>query len=140
MVMFLMTYHYFDENIIVMINKYFYQEYFVDPDLNNPNREALVLDMHETSMKFIAKYLMAGSTTGNVEAFEMEALVAECFPQMRSYVGAQRASRGGTLDASRNSIDYDALSHHLDVLTATDWAALFRICELEESRRGRAIR
>ena len=70
MVMFLMTYHYFDENIIVMINKYFYQEYFVDPDVNNPNREALILDMHETSMKFIAKYLMAGSLTGNVEAFD----------------------------------------------------------------------
>ena len=138
--MFLMTYHYFEDNVIVMINRYFYQEFYSDPDINNPNREELILQMHETSMKFISRYLNLGSTTGNVQAEEMEALVTECFPLMRPYISVQRASRAGKLDASMNSIDYDALSHHLEILTSTDWVALFRICELEEARRGRAIR
>ena len=140
MVMFLMTYHYHQENVIVMINKYFYQSFFVEPDVNDPDRDALVLHMHDTSMKFIAKYLNLGSTSGNVQAADMDALVDECFPLLRPYLAEQRASRDSSHNAEMNSIDYDALSLHLIVLTTTDWLALFRICELEEARRGRAIR
>ena len=138
--MFLMTYHFFEDNVVVMINKYFYQEFYCEPDINDSRREATILHMHNVSMKFISRYLNLGFQTGNVEAADMNNLIDECFPLLRPYLGEQRASRGGTLEASMNSIDYDALSHHLEVLTTTDWVALFRISELEESRRGRAIR
>ena len=140
MVMFLMSYHYHHENVIVMINKYFYQSFYVEPDVNDPDREAKVLDMHNTSMKFVSQYLNLGCRTGNVQAEEMTALVEECFPLLRPFLAEQRASRDSNLDAGMNSIDYDALSLHLIILTTTDWLALFRICELEEARRGRAIR
>ena len=140
MVMFLMTYHYFEENVVVMINKYFYKDFYVEPDINDQNREDKILHMHNSSMKFISKYLNLGIRDGNVQADEMESLILECFPGLKPYLGAQRASRDGNLNASMNSIDYDALSHHLDVLSTTDWVALYRICELEEARRGRAIR
>ena len=140
MVMFLMTYHFFEDNVIMMINRYFYQEFYAEPDINDPDREAKVLHMHETSMKFISKYIDCGDQTGNVEAAEMDALILECFPELIPYLQGKRASRNGKLESSRNSIDYDALSQHLEMLTTTDWVALFRICELEESRRGRAIR
>ena len=140
MVMFLMSYHYCHENVIVMINKYFYQSFYVEPDVNDPDRDAKVLHMHDTSMKFIARYLNLGSRTGNVQAEEMTSLVEECFPLLRPFLAEQRASRDSSHDAEMNSIDYDALSLHLIILTTTDWLALFRICELEEARRGRAIR
>ena len=138
--MFLMSYHFFPENVIVMINKYFYQTFFIEPDVNDPDRDAKVLHMHESSMKFVSRYLNLGSLTGNVQADEMDTLVDECFPLLRPFFAEQRACKDSDLGAGMNSVDYDALSLHLIVLTTTDRLALFRICELEEARRGRAIR
>ena len=132
--------HYKDEKVLVMVNKYFYTEFYREPDVNHPNREALVLNMHEMSMKFISKYLNLGSHDGNVHAESLNSLLHECFPYLRPFLQEQRSTRGCDLNPSMDSIDYDGLSYHLQVVTRIDWLALFRTCELEEARRGRAIR
>jgi hypothetical protein len=88
-VMFIMSYHFQRENVIVMINKYFYQEFFMDPDVQDPHREEKVSIMHETSMRFIAQYLNLGSTIGNVQSAEFDELVQECFPGLRPFLMEQ---------------------------------------------------
>ena len=138
--MFIMSYHFQRENVIVMINKYFYQTFFMDPDVQDSHREEKVSAMHETSMKFIAQYLNLGSLTGNVQSAEFDELVQECFPDLQPFLMEQRSVRRENLQPSMNSVDYDALSLHLFILTTTDWMALFRVAELEENRRGRALR
>ena len=138
--MFLMTYHFPQENVIVMVNKYFYQNFFKEPRLTDTARDAKILNMHESCMKFIAGYLNLGCHTGNVYPEGFSELVRDCFPGLIPFLMEQRACRRSNLEPMMNSIDYDALSLHLSILTTTDWVALFHIAELEENRRGRAIR
>ena len=135
-----MVCHYKAENVLVMVNKYFYQEYFAEPSATDRNRVNIIQGMHDTSMKFISSYLTLGQHEGNVSKDDLNALVQDCFPYLRPYLQEQRATRGCNLNPSMDSIDYDALSHHLEMLTSIDWLALYRTSELEESRRGRAIR
>ena len=138
--MFILGSHYKSENVIVMINKYIYTEFYAEPGVNTTKREAVLLHMHEASLKFISQYLTLGRFTGNVESSDMGTLIHECFPLLRPFLQEQRATRGCNFDPCMDSIDYDALSYHLQVVTNIDWVALFRTCSLEESRRGRAIR
>ena len=126
---------------MVMVNKYFYTEYFAEPSINDRKRDETIQQMHTSSMKFISNYLTLGQHDGNVQAVDMNDLVNSCFPHLRPFLQAQRAQRTGCdFDPVMESIDYDALSYHVDVVTAIDWLALFRTSELEEARRGRAIR
>ena len=138
--MFLMSGHYPHDRQIVMINKYIYREFFVEPHLQDPRRTEKVIEMHNTCLKFIAGYLDSGKLDGNVQSEDMNNLVNECFPLLRFFLLQQRATRDDILDPVMNSIDYDGFRHHLDTLLATDWMAIFRIAELEEARRGRALR
>ena len=138
--MFILSCHYKAENVLVMINKYMYTEFYADPGVDSRNRDAVVLQMHNSSMVFISGYLTLGRFSGNVESSDLSSLVNDCFPYMRPFLQEQRATRGCNFDPVMDSIDYDALSYHLQVVTAIDWIALFRTSELEEARRGRAIR
>ena len=138
--MFLMSYHYQQENVIVMVNKYFYKHFYLEPCMTDTSRDSKILNMHISSMKFIAGYLNLGCHTGNVLSEDFAGLVEDCFPGLVPFLMEQRACRRSNLVPSMNSVDYDALSLHLSILTTTDWVALFHIAELEENRRGRAIR
>ena len=138
--MFLLGIHYKAENIIVMVNKYIDTEFFCDPDVNDKKRDEKILHMHDVSMKFISRYLTLGQFTGNVESPDLNSLIHECFPLLRPFLQEQRATRGCDFDPVMDSIDYDALSYHFQVIVTIDWLALFRTSELEEARRGRAIR
>ena len=138
--MFILSCHYKAENVIVMANKYMYTEFYAEPGVDVRGRDKIVLHMHNSSMKFISGYLTLGRFTGNAEATELSTLINDCFPYLRPFLQEQRATRGCNFDPVMDSIDYDALSYHLQVVTIIDWVALFRTSELEEARRGRAIR
>ena len=138
--MFLLGGHYKAENVIVMVNKYIYTEFYAEPDVNDKKRDEKIRHMHDSSMKFISRYLNLGQFTGNVESSDLSTLIHECFPLLRPFLQEQRATRGCNFDPVMDSIDYDALSYHLQVVVNIDWLALFRTSELEEARRGLAIR
>ena len=123
-----------------MINKYFYHTFFKEPDFTDETRDAKILHMHESSMKFIAGYLNLGCYEGNVYPEGFSGLLEDCFPDLMHFLMEQRACRRSSLVPTMSSVDYDALSLHLSILTTTDWVALFHIAELEENLRGRAIR
>lgn len=117
-----------------------YTEFYADPGVDVRGREETVLRMHDSSMTFISGYLTLGRYSGNVESSDLNSLINDRFPYLRPFLQEQRATRGCNFDPVMDSVDYDALSYHLQVVTAIDWLALFRTCELEEARRGRAIR
>ena len=89
---------------------------------------------------FICGYLTLSSVDGNLAAEPLKELIEKHFPRLQPFLAAQRSSRDSVLDPTAFSADYDTLSYHMKILTTTDWLALFRISELEEKRRGRAIR
>ena len=125
---------------MVMINKYMYTVFFAEPALDDPNRKSKCFDLQHVATKFLGIYFMHGSKTLKVTSTQMMELIDLVFPDMMDFLMSTDlfgSVRPVAIDAD---LDYDSYSYHLAVLLPLDWLSIYQTCELEERRRGRAIR
>ena len=138
--MYAFTKHFPHDSHMVMINKYMYTVFFAEPALDDPSRSKNLFDVHHAATKFLGIYFMHGSKSLKVTSTQMMELIDLVFPDLFDYLkdtGLFGAARPVATDAA---LDYDSYSYHLAVLIPLDWLSIYQTCELEERRRGRAIR
>ena len=141
MVLYLLSPHYPEERVLVSINKYLYQVFFNEPDVNEPSYSSRVSGPFWSACHFISRYLIKSATTGSVDSDDLHALVQKVFPEMVPYLMTQRCLEGsGIPKPVTATVNFDGLSFHLKNLLPTDWVSLHHTAELEEKRRGLAIR
>ena len=72
---------------------------------------------------------------------QFEGLVDEVFPKMVPYIMSLRCLRGIKKPKPITAqVNFMTLSVHLKALLPTDWISIYHIAELEEKRRGLAIK
>ena len=132
--------HYPDSRLSTMINKYFYEEYFVEPDINDPDRSIKINGPHFSAVKFLAEYLMLCYPDAKPEPSAIRSLIAQVFPNLMPYLMEQPCSRGASLKPQRVEVDFNKFSNVMEFYLSIDWLSLFHTAELEERRRGLALR
>ena len=130
---------------MILINKYLYTVFFSEPPSDAPTsgpmaRDRQVLRMYFTALKFVGDYLTLGRFYSRASAVEVQGLVDAAFPDLAAYVTSYGLDGQNPPRARGASMDYPRFERNLDVLGGTDWPAMYRVAELEERRRGRAIR
>ena len=142
--LYLLSLHFPEERIMVSINKYFYQEYFVEPvfDESKPKKHMEQLEaMFWGSKRFVSKYLKACCTSLTVEGSVLDEIIKECFPDLVPYLVNLRCLRDlHRIEAKSSAIDLHDFSFHLDAILPTDWTQLYHTAQLDENRRGLSIR
>ena len=140
MVLYAFLPHFKKTNEMVLINKYMYQVIYAEPSHDDPKRAEKLDDVHYGSTRFIGKYLMKASLGSKVTSSEMSDLIQEEFPGLIAYMMDNSVDGGRMPRPLDGVVDFDRWSYHLDVLLPLDWLALYQTAELEEKRRGLAIR
>ena len=125
---------------MVIINKYMYQVFYVEPDADDAKRLTKIDDAHFSSTRFLGKYLFLASRTCKVTSREMDDLIQAEFPGLIIYMMDSGLFGGQMPRPLDGDVDFSRFSYHLDVLIPLDWLALYQTAELEERRRGLAIR
>ena len=130
---------------MILINKYLFSVFFEEPSPDAPSdgyhsRRRVVLRMYFTALKFIGDYLTLGRFYSRASAIEVQKLVDEAFPELSAYVASFGLDGTNPPRARGASMDLLKFDRNLSVLSSVDWPALYRVAELEERRRGRAIR
>ena len=125
---------------MVLVNRYMYQVFYAEPSRDDPRRSEKIDAAHYNSTGFIGKYLQKASLGSNVTSAEMSELIQEYFPGLISYMMESGMFGGRMPRPLDGGVDFDRWSYHLDVLLPLDWLALYQTAELEEKRRGLAIR
>ena len=140
MVLHVFSIHYPDSRVTTMINKYFYEEYFVEPDVNDPKRSVKINGPHWSSMKFLAEYLRLCYPDAKPEPSAVKSLINQVFPDLMPYLMEQRCSRGANLKPRHVEVDFVKFGDVMEFYLSVDWLSLFHTAELEERRRGLALR
>ena len=142
--LYLLSLHFPEERIMVSINKYFYQEYFIEPvfDKHKPKRHMEELEaMFWGSKRFVSKYLKACCANLTVEGPILDEIIRECFPDLVPYLINLRCLRDlHRIEAKSSVVDLHDFSFHLDAILPTDWTQLYHTAQLDENRRGLSIR
>ena len=142
--LYLLSLHYPEERIMVCVNRFFYEEYYVEPITvgSNAKRTMECLEkMLWDSMKFISKYFKACCQDLTVYGPFLDELVKEIFPDLIPYLVNLRCLRDlHKVESVTSKICLQDLSIHLDALLPTDWISLYHTAELDEHRRGLSIR
>ena len=125
---------------MVLINKYIYKVAYVEPAHDDPKRGDKIDDVHFGSTAFIGNYLLRASYTCSVTGAEMDALIQKEFPGLIHFMMESGLFGGRMPRASDGVVDFDVYSYHLEVLIPLNWMSLYQTAELEEKRRGLAIR
>lgn len=125
---------------MVLVNKYMYQVFYVEPAHDDPKRSDKIDDVHYSSTRFIGKYFTRASRTSTVSSAVMSEIIQEEFPGLIGYMMDSGMFNGRMPRPTDGVIDFDIYSYHLDVLLPLDWLAVYQIAQLEERRRGLAIR
>ena len=125
---------------MVLVNKYMYHHFYAEPDVEDEKRSTKIDDAHFSSTRFIGKYLFKGSKTCRVTSAEMEELIQAEFPGLIGFMMDTGVFGGQMPRPVDGAVDFERFSYHLDVLIPLDWLALYQTAELEERRRGLAIR
>ena len=131
---------------MILINKYLYSVYFAEPSPDAPtdgsknSRSRQILRMYFTALKFIGDYLTLGRHYSRASAIEVQKLVDTAFPELADFVASYGLDGTNPPRARGASMDLLKFDRNLEVLGSTDWPALYRVAELEERRRGRAIK
>ena len=138
--MYLLGNHYTDPKVIVSGNRYFYEIYFKEPEINDPKRRSKINGPFWSASKFVATYFVKASVTCHVTASEFNSMVADIFPEMMPFILSLRCLQGSGIPSGVDApIDFNDLSVHLDALLPTDWLSLHHTAELIERRRGLSI-
>ena len=142
--LYLLSQHYPEERVMVSINRYLYQEFYAEPDLEEGKPKAN-LEKLETmfwgSRKFVSKYFKACCVTMTVDGPVLDEIVRECFPDMVPYLLNLRCMRDlHRIEAKTSVVNLHDLSYHLDAILPTDWTQLYHTAQLDEHRRGLSLR
>ena len=133
--------HYQEDKVIVSINKYFFTEFYQEPEADDPNRRSKTHKMFWDSTHFIAQYFVKACVTCKVTSNEINELISKSFPEMMPFILSLRCLEGSGIPSGKTAkIDFDLLTIHLDALLPTDWLSLHHTAELIERRRGLSIR
>ena len=131
--------HFPDDRWKVCINRYFFTEYFDNPDLEDAdptNYRAINGPLYSTQ-RFIGEYFGHAAKTGEVTGFAFNELFRKIFPELTPYLMSLRCNNGSGIPSGVTAaINFEDLSIHLDALLPTDWVRLHRTAELEHRRRG----
>ena len=95
--LYLLSCHFPEERVMVSINRFFYEEFYIEPssDGDDAKRDMVFLEkIFWQSLKFIAKYFKACSSSMNVDGVELDAVIQETFPDMSPYLLNLRCLRG----------------------------------------------
>ena len=142
--MYLLSCHFPEERVMVCINRFFYEEFFVEKTTQGGDAKKNLIDLEKIfwqSLKFIAKYFKLCSTSMEIVGTDLDAVIEEVFPDLSHYLLDLRCLRGlKKLEAASGRANLEDLSVHLDVLLPADWPSLYSIAELDEHRRGLSIR
>ena len=140
-VMFIMGLHFKEDKVIVSINRYFFKDFFLEPEDDDPNRQSKIHKMFWRSTQFIAQYIVKACVTCKVTGAEINELTSTNFPELMPYILSLRCLQGSGIPSGETSrFDFDLLAIHLDALLPTDWLSLHHTAELIERRRGLSIR
>ena len=140
LVLYTFTNHFKKTSEMVLINKYMYQHFYAEPDVEAADRSIKIDDAHYSSTRFLGKYFFLASSTCKVTTAQMEALIQEEFPGLIGYLMDTGVFGGQMPRPQDGDVDFDRLSYHLEVLLPLDWLALYQTAELVERRHGLAIR
>ena len=132
--------HYPDDNVSTMINKFFYETYFVEPAHDDPKRSIKINGPHWSSMKFLSEYIMLCYPDGWASSRMVQPLIEKVFPDLFPFLHAQRATRDCSLKPQSIQVDFQKFGDVMEFYLSIDWLSLFHTAELEERRRGLALR
>ena len=88
-----------------MINKYFYDVYFAEPDVQTATRSE-INGPHWSATRFLGDYIMLTFPDGMAESIRVDALIDTIFPDLKPYLKNQRPCGNKSLTAKTTSVNY----------------------------------
>ena len=95
MVLYIMSLLFPEDCVMVMINKYFYDTYFAEPDVSASKAE--INGPHWSAVRFFAEFVMLTYPDGNVDPARVNSLIETVFPDLKPFLKRQRPCRGHDL-------------------------------------------
>ena len=138
--MFVFTLHHPQDNICTMVNKYMFEIFFAEPDINDPKRTLKINGPHWSATRFVSEYVMMSYPDRTVSSRQFRKLVTTIFPDLIPFLQQQRSTKGSDLMPQSAVIDLVKFGDMMAFFTSVDWVALYHIASLEEKRQGRHFR
>ena len=103
--LYLLSQHFPEDCVMVMINKYFYDVYFAEPDVQTATRSE-INGPHWSATRFLGDYIMLTFPDGMAESIRVDALIDTIFPDLKPYLKNQRPCGNKSLTAKTTSVNY----------------------------------